>query len=85
MTYDCVNSVYNFFLNILQEILTSCKIVHVEWLSADLVIFVFSTGLLVAVSINSSTGDITELVFDKFLKEKLVLDRITDGKYYMFP
>lgn len=62
----------------LDEILTSCKIVHVEWLSADLVIFVFSTGLLVAVSINSSTGDITELVFDKFLKEKLVLDRITD-------
>lgn len=42
----------------------------------------FCTGTLVHIQINSATGDIARIAFDKFLVGKLISESITDGMYF---
>jgi WD repeat-containing and planar cell polarity effector protein len=65
----------------LEDVLQQKKIVYCAWKNHFILQIMFCTGLLVYISINIQSGDITNIVFDKFLIDKLISDTITDGNY----
>lgn len=64
----------------LEEYLVHNKIVYIAW-EDDRLKLLLSTGLIVTINTNSSTGDITSIFFDKHLAAKLQVNIICDGKF----
>ncbi|XP_049818696.1 WD repeat-containing and planar cell polarity effector protein fritz isoform X2 [Aethina tumida] len=62
----------------LEEALVNNKIVNYNW-SDNKLHLLLSTGLLVNIVVNNSTGDINNIVFDKQLSAKIQANIICDG------
>ncbi|KAJ8971447.1 hypothetical protein NQ314_000704 [Rhamnusium bicolor] len=62
----------------LEEYLIHNKIVFFSW-DENKLKFLLSTGLIVNITINSKTGDINNIIFDKQLSAKLQVNIICDG------
>ena len=65
----------------LQECLFQQRIILSQWRDSALLQIIFSSGLLVNVFVNVHTGDVLNIVFDKFLVGKLLSDYVVGGKY----
>lgn len=63
----------------LEDYLVHNKIVYFAWEDVRLKLLL-STGLIVTITINSNTGDIVSISFDKHLSAKLQVNIICDGK-----
>lgn len=63
----------------LEDYLIHNKIVYFAW-EDDRLKLLLSTGLIVTLTIKSSTGDIISIYFDKHLSAKLQVNIICDGK-----
>lgn len=63
----------------LEDYLVHNKIVYFAW-EDDRLKLLLSTGLIVTLTINNSTGDIISISFDKNLSAKLQVNIICDGK-----
>lgn len=63
----------------LEEYLVHDRIVYFSWEDYNLRLLL-STGLLVTLNINSKSGDINNILFDKQLSTKLQVNIICDGK-----
>lgn len=61
-----------------EDYLVHNKIVYFAW-EDDRLKLLLSTGLIVTLTINSSTGDIISIFFDKHLSAKLQVNIICDG------
>lgn len=41
----------------------------------------FNSGVLVNIIVNPATGDISEIIFDKYMVGKLLSEYVGDGRY----
>jgi WD repeat-containing and planar cell polarity effector protein Fritz len=64
----------------LEELMQQKKIVYCAWKNHNILQMMFCTGLLAYIAINVQSGDLINIVFDKFLTDKLISDTITDGE-----
>lgn len=70
-----------YLLKEFEETVESQRIVRIKWLKDDTVALIFNSGVIAYISINLSTGDVTHIEFDRYLKDKLVSPRISDGNW----
>ncbi|XP_065215584.1 WD repeat-containing and planar cell polarity effector protein fritz homolog [Planococcus citri] len=62
----------------LEDHVESQRIVRIKWLREDTVVLFFNSGVVAYVSIDVCSGDIVNLSFDKFSKDKLLSVHISD-------
>ncbi|KAL1139445.1 hypothetical protein AAG570_006429, partial [Ranatra chinensis] len=55
------------------------KVLYLQWKDSCSLQLVLNTGLLINIFVNSSTGDIQEIVFDKYMNGKLLSDYVSDA------
>lgn len=63
----------------LDEYLKQHKIIYCRWKDSKTIQIILSNGLLITISIDCFTGDITRLIFDKYFIGKLTGETITDA------
>lgn len=66
----------------LEELMRSFKVVHIHWTDGSQVLLLFANGIIAHISIDMFTGDISRMVYEKYLVGKLAADTITDGKFF---
>lgn len=52
-----------------------------QWRDSCTLQLMFNSGLLANITVSYSSGDVLEVVFDKFLVGKLLSDYVSDGKF----
>lgn len=72
------NTVYIFFF--FQELMSRERVVWERWQSSVVYQMVFASGIIVMLTVNTSTGDLIRIVFDKFLVGKLLSEHLADGE-----
>uniref|UniRef100_A0A1A9ZIU3 WD repeat-containing and planar cell polarity effector protein fritz n=1 Tax=Glossina pallidipes TaxID=7398 RepID=A0A1A9ZIU3_GLOPL len=63
----------------LEELMRNHKVAHIHWNDAAQVLLLFSNGIISHICIDSFTGDILRMVYEKYLVGKLAADIITDA------
>lgn len=63
----------------LEDYLKSHQIVHCHWRDNAVIQMLLSNGLIIHIFINTCTGDIIRMAFDKFLVGKLITETVTDA------
>ncbi|XP_054264257.1 WD repeat-containing and planar cell polarity effector protein fritz-like [Macrosteles quadrilineatus] len=61
-----------------EEYLESQRVVYHQWRNSCTLQLMFNSGLLANLTVSPSTGDLLEIVFDKFLVGKLLSDYVSD-------
>lgn len=64
----------------LEELMRTSKVVHIHWTDGAQVLLLFANGIIAHICIDMFTGDISRMVYEKYLVGKLAADTITDGK-----
>ncbi|XP_058975877.1 WD repeat-containing and planar cell polarity effector protein fritz-like [Musca domestica] len=64
----------------LEELLrTQQKVVHIHWPEDSHVLLLFANGIIAHICIDAFTGDISRMVYEKYLVGKLAAETITDA------
>ncbi|XP_061402322.1 WD repeat-containing and planar cell polarity effector protein fritz [Musca vetustissima] len=64
----------------LEELLrTQHKVVHIHWPEDSHVLLLFANGIIAHICIDAFTGDISRMVYEKYLVGKLAAETITDA------
>lgn len=64
----------------LEELLRTAKVVRIHWNDGSQVLMLFSNGIIAHICIDMFTGDISRMIYEKYLVGKLAADTVTDGK-----
>lgn len=65
----------------LEELLrTHHKVVQIYWAEDSHVVLLFANGIIAHICLDVFNGDISRMVYEKYLVGKLAADTITDGK-----
>lgn len=67
-----------------QECLETGRVVYHQWRDSCTLQLIFGNGLIANLTVSASTGDILEVLFDKFMVGKLLSDYISDSEYYSY-
>ncbi|GBP14251.1 WD repeat-containing and planar cell polarity effector protein fritz [Eumeta japonica] len=67
----------------LEELMRTSKVVHVHWTDGSQVLLLFANGIIAHICMDMFTGDISRMVFEKYLVGKLAADTITDGSNWL--
>ncbi|TMW49356.1 hypothetical protein DOY81_005574 [Sarcophaga bullata] len=63
----------------LEELLRTTKVVHIHWTDGSQVLLLFANGIIAHICIDMFTGDISRMVYEKYLVGKLAADTVTDA------
>ncbi|XP_023298264.2 WD repeat-containing and planar cell polarity effector protein fritz isoform X1 [Lucilia cuprina] len=63
----------------LEELMRTSKVVRIHWTDGSQVLLLFSNGIIAHICIDMFTGDISRMVYEKYLVGKLAADTITDA------
>lgn len=63
-----------------QDCLDHLRVVYHQWRDSSTVQIMFNSGIVVNIVVNPATGDISEIIFDKYMVGKLLSEYVGDGK-----
>ncbi|KAM7354410.1 WD repeat-containing and planar cell polarity effector protein fritz isoform 3-T3 [Cochliomyia hominivorax] len=63
----------------LEELMRTSKVIHIHWTDGSQVLLLFANGIIAHICIDMFTGDISRMVYEKYLVGKLAADTITDA------
>lgn len=66
----------------LSELLKEHRLIYCNWKYDNWLCLIFSTGIIAYIGVNTTTADITRILFDRYLVGKLLSANVSEGFIY---